>query len=51
MSHAMKIGILGSGDVGKALGTGFAALGHDVMMGTREPAAEKVQAWVAKAGA
>ena len=47
----MKIGILGSGDVGKALGTGFAALGHDVMMGTREPAAEKVRAWVAKAGA
>jgi len=46
----MKIGILGSGDVGKALGAGFAALGHDVMMGTREPASEKVRAWVTKTG-
>jgi 8-hydroxy-5-deazaflavin:NADPH oxidoreductase len=47
----MKIGILGSGDVGKALGAGFAALGHDVMIGTRDPGAEKVRAWTAKIGA
>ena len=33
----MKIGILGSGDVGKALATGFVAQGHDVVMGTRDP--------------
>lgn len=34
----MKVGILGSGDVAKALGTGFLQHGHDVMLGTREPA-------------
>ncbi|MEW6684425.1 MAG: NAD(P)-binding domain-containing protein [Nitrospirota bacterium] len=33
----MKIGILGSGDVAKALGKGFLQHGHDVMLGTREP--------------
>jgi len=31
-----KIGILGSGQVAKALANGFAAAGYDVMMGTRE---------------
>ena len=31
----MKVGILGSGDVGKALAGGFLKHGHDVMMGTR----------------
>jgi predicted dinucleotide-binding enzyme len=45
----MKIGILGSGDVGKALSSGFAALGHDVKMGSREPGSEKVASWLAKA--
>ncbi len=47
----MKIGIFGSGDVGRALGAGFAARGHDVMMGTRTPDGDKVQAWVAQQGA
>lgn len=46
----MKIGILGSGVVGQALGSGFAAQGHDVMMGTREPQSEKVTAWLERAG-
>lgn len=27
----MKVGILGTGDVGRALGKGFAALGHEVV--------------------
>lgn len=35
----MKIGILGTGMVAKALAGGLSALGHDVMMGTREPVA------------
>jgi len=43
----MKIGILGSGDVGQSLGRGFVSRGHDVMMGSRDPQSEKVQAWVA----
>ncbi|MGZ8797184.1 MAG: NADPH-dependent F420 reductase [Thermoanaerobaculia bacterium] len=43
-----KVGILGSGDVGKALGAGFLALGHEVMIGSREP--EKLKPWVNAAG-
>jgi 8-hydroxy-5-deazaflavin:NADPH oxidoreductase len=39
----MHVGILGSGDVGKSLGTGFATLGHDVMIGTAHP--EKLTDW------
>lgn len=30
----MKVGILGSGDVAKALAGGFLKHGHDVMLGT-----------------
>lgn len=44
----MKIGILGSGDVGQALGSGFVSLGHEVKMGSREADNEKARAWVAK---
>ena len=32
----MKVGILGTGDVGRALGKGFIDLGHEVLMGARE---------------
>src|SRR5262249_32243262 len=39
----MKVGVLGSGDVAKVLGEGFLKHGHDVMMGTREPA--KLAGW------
>ena len=46
----MKIGILGTGDVGKALAAGFKAAGHDVMIGTRDPASGKLDAWLAEAG-
>ena len=41
----MKIGILGSGDVGKVLATGFLRHGHEVMVGTRDSA--KLADWVA----
>jgi len=40
----MKIGIIGSGEVAKALGVGFLKHGHQVMLGTREPA--KLADWV-----
>lgn len=36
----MKIGILGSGDVGKALAHGLRSEGHDVVVGTRTPREE-----------
>lgn len=34
----MKLAILGTGSVGRTLGTAFAAAGHDVVLGTRDPA-------------
>jgi len=34
----MKVGVLGSGDVAKALAAGFLKHGHEVMMGSRTPA-------------
>ena len=34
----MKIGVIGSGDVAKTLGGGFLKHGHEVAMGTRDPA-------------
>jgi 8-hydroxy-5-deazaflavin:NADPH oxidoreductase len=46
----LKVGILGSGNVGQALGTGFATLGHDVMIGSRDPQNDKLRAWVTRAG-
>lgn len=46
----MKIGILGTGDVGRTLANGFAALGHEVKVGTREPASDKAKAVAAKLG-
>jgi predicted dinucleotide-binding enzyme len=46
----MKIGILGSGAVGRALGRGVAAVGHEVMLGTRDPGSEKITDWISKTG-
>ena len=42
----MKIAILGTGDVGMALAVGFIKHGHELMMGTREPA--KLADWTAQ---
>ena len=33
----MKVGIIGSGDVGHRLGDGLIELGHVVKIGTRDP--------------
>jgi predicted dinucleotide-binding enzyme len=46
----MRIGIIGSGAVGQALGNGFASEGHEVMLGTRDPGAKKITDWIAKTG-
>jgi len=46
----MRIAILGSGDVGQTLGTGFVHLGHEVKLGSRDPQSEKLKDWVASAG-
>jgi predicted dinucleotide-binding enzyme len=41
----MKVGILGSGDVAKALGTGFVKLGNEVMLGSRAAGNPKTADW------
>jgi 8-hydroxy-5-deazaflavin:NADPH oxidoreductase len=42
----MKIGILGSGDVGKTLALGFVKYGHSVTVGTNNP--DKLKDWAAQ---
>ncbi|TVP41962.1 NADPH-dependent F420 reductase [Candidatus Nitrosocosmicus arcticus] len=42
----MKIGILGSGEVGRKLAAGCIDLGHHVMIGTRNPAKEEIRKWI-----
>lgn len=44
----MKIGILGSGNVARVLGSGYVAKGHDVMLGSRDAA--KLKDWVESEG-
>ncbi len=46
----MNVGILGSGDVGQALGLGFAQRGYEVTIGSRTPDSEKLRSWTQKAG-
>jgi len=43
MATKKRLGVLGSGDVARQLGRGFAAHGYDVMLGTRD--AKKLEAW------
>jgi 8-hydroxy-5-deazaflavin:NADPH oxidoreductase len=44
----MKIGIIGSGDVGRVLGTGFIKEGHEVKLGTRDVHKDVVVKWLAQ---
>ena len=46
----MKVGVLGTGMVGSAIGTKLVTLGHDVKMGSRSGTNEKAEAWVKQAG-
>ena len=41
----MKVGIIGSGNVGRVLATGFLSEGHQVMLGTRNTSKEDVVKW------
>jgi predicted dinucleotide-binding enzyme len=47
----MRIGVLGTGMVGKTIATKLADLGHEVKMGSRTAANESAAEWVASAGA
>jgi predicted dinucleotide-binding enzyme len=44
----MKIGIIGSGDVGRKLADGFIELGHHVKIGSRDPNQSKIADWINK---
>ncbi|HYO05720.1 MAG TPA: NAD(P)-binding domain-containing protein [Phototrophicaceae bacterium] len=42
----MRVGILGSGEVGQRLGDGFMQLGYSVKIGTRNPKKEEILEWI-----
>jgi predicted dinucleotide-binding enzyme len=45
------VGVLGSGEVGRRLAGGFASRGHEVMIGSRDPAKSELREWLAGDGA
>jgi predicted dinucleotide-binding enzyme len=47
---ATRVGVIGSGVVGQTLAAGLASRGHDVMLGSRDPAKDDVRAWLERAG-
>jgi hypothetical protein len=47
----MKIGVLGTGEVGSAIARKLVALGHDVQLGSRTPTGQKVSAFAGSIGA
>ena len=46
----MRIGILGTGVVGKTLATRLTKLGHEVRMGSRTAGGDKARGWVMESG-
>jgi 8-hydroxy-5-deazaflavin:NADPH oxidoreductase len=46
-----RVGVLGSGEVGRRLAGGFAKYGHDVTLGTRDPDKAELREWLAGEGA
>lgn len=49
-ASAETIAVIGTGNVGGALGPRFSELGHEIIYGSRQPQREDVQALVAKSG-
>jgi len=47
----MKIGILGAGNVGGALGESWARRGHEIVFGVRNPGTDEVRALLSRCGA
>jgi predicted dinucleotide-binding enzyme len=50
-AFAARIAVIGTGDVGSALGPEFAAQGHTIVYGSRDPARQEVKDLVARTGA
>jgi len=46
-----RVGVLGSGEVGRRLAAGFAGCGHDVVIGSRDPAKGELGEWLDGDGA
>jgi predicted dinucleotide-binding enzyme len=46
-----RVGVLGSGEVGRRLAAGFASRGHDVMIGSRDPGKPELREWLSGDGA
>jgi 8-hydroxy-5-deazaflavin:NADPH oxidoreductase len=46
-----RVGVLGSGEVGRRLAGGFRSRGHEVMIGARDPSKPELREWVSGAGA
>jgi len=49
-AQAAKIAVIGTGNVGSALGPEFAALGHTIVYGSRTPTEQDVKDLVARTG-
>jgi len=47
---ADRIAIIGTGNVGAALGPEFAALGHEIVYGSRDPSKDEVKALIERTG-
>ena len=43
-----RVGVLGSGEVGRRLAGGFRGCGHDVMIGSRDPAKPELRQWLSE---
>ena len=46
-----RVGVLGTGEVGRRLAAGFRGRGHDVMIGSRDPAKPELVQWLSGEGA
>ena len=46
-----RVGVLGSGEVGRRLAAGFLSREHDVMIGSRDPNKPELREWLAADGA
>jgi predicted dinucleotide-binding enzyme len=46
-----RVGVLGTGEVGRRLAEGFHSRGHDVTIGSRDPGKPELRDWLSGAGA
>jgi 8-hydroxy-5-deazaflavin:NADPH oxidoreductase len=46
-----RVGVLGTGDVGRRLAAGFNSRGHEVMIGSRDPGKAELREWLSNDGA